>query len=157
MAKSVAKPMDRREFTALLPALLACSAAVPEPAQAQSSPPDLPVIQSGVFPPAPPKSGKVKERVSRHYVTGILKAGNVRLEMHETTQAPGAPHEPIGTHLHNELWLVREGTVELMTNGVSRKMVAGDVGICVAGDEHFIKNVGDTPATYFVVTVGPRE
>jgi len=94
-----------------------------------------------VFPPAPPKSGKVKERVSRHYITGMLKAGNVRLEMHETTQAPGAPHEPIGTHLHNELWLVREGTVELMTNGVSRKMVAGDLGICIAGDERFIKNI----------------
>ncbi len=77
--------------------------------------------------------------------------------MHETTQAVGAPHEPIGTHLHNELWLVREGTVELMTNGVTRKMVAGDVGICVAGDKHFIKNVGDTTAIYFVVTVGPPE
>ena len=106
--------------------------------QAQSN---LSVIESGVFPPAPPKSGKVKERVSRHYITGMLKAGNVRLEMHETTQAPGAPHEPIGTHLHNELWLVREGTVELMTNGVSRKMVAGDLGICIAGDERFIKNI----------------
>lgn len=146
--------MDRREFATLLPALLACSAVMPKSAVAQGS---LPVLQSGVFPPEPPKAGGVQERVSRHYVTGMLKAGNLRLEMHETTQAVGAPHEPIGTHVHNELWLVREGTVELMTNGVTRKMVAGDVGICVAGDKHFIKNVGDTPATYFVVTVGPPE
>ena len=146
--------MDRREFATLLPALLACSAVMPGSAVAQS---DLPVLQSGVFPPEPPKAGGAQERVSRHYVTGTLKAGNLRLEMHETTQAVGAPHEPIGTHLHNELWLVREGTVELMTNGVTRKMVAGDVGICVAGDKHYIKNVGDTPATYFVVTVGPPE
>ncbi|HUZ96947.1 MAG TPA: cupin domain-containing protein [Edaphobacter sp.] len=146
--------MDRREFATLLPALLACSAVMPESALAQSN---LPVLQSGVFPPEPAKTVGIQERVSRHYVTGMLKAGNVRLEMHETTQAVGAPHEPIGTHLHNELWLVREGTVELMTNGVSRRMVAGDVGICVAGDKHFIKNVGDTPATYFVVTVGPPE
>ncbi|WP_229739366.1 cupin domain-containing protein [Edaphobacter dinghuensis] len=146
--------MDRRQFATLLPALLACSAAMPESAVAQSN---LPVLQSGVFPPEPPKTGGSQERVSRHYVAGMLKAGNLRLEMHETTQAVGAPHEPIGTHLHNELWLVREGTVELMTNGVTRKMVAGDVGICVAGDKHFIKNVGDTPATYFVVTVGPPE
>jgi quercetin dioxygenase-like cupin family protein len=146
--------IDRREFATLLPALLACSAVMPEAALAQNN---LPILQSGVFPPEPPKAGGVKERASRHYVTGMLKAGNVRLEMHETTQAVGAPHEPIGTHLHNELWLVREGTVELMTNGVTRKMVAGDVGICVAGDKHFIKNVGDTPATYFVVTVGPPE
>lgn len=146
--------MDRREFATLLPALLACSTVIPESAFAQST---LPVLQSGVFPPEPPKLGGSQERVSRHYVTGMLKAGNLRLEMHETTQAVGAPHEPIGTHLHNELWLVREGTVELMTNGVTRKMVAGDVGICVAGDKHYIKNVGETPATYFVVTVGPPE
>ena len=146
--------MNRREFTNLLPAVLACSAVMPESAAAQSH---LPVLESGVFPPAPPKAGGAQERISRHYVTGMLKAGNLQLEMHETTQAVGAPHEPIGTHLHNELWLVREGTVELMTNGVTRKMVAGDVGICVAGDKHFIKNVGDTTATYFVVTVGPPE
>lgn len=146
--------IDRREFATLLPTLLACSTVMPESALAQSN---LPVLQSGVFPPEPPKPGGSQERVSRHYVTGMLKAGNLRLEMHETTQVVGAPHEPIGTHLHNELWLVREGTVELMTNGVTRKMVAGDVGICVAGDKHYIKNVGDTPATYFVVTVGPPE
>jgi quercetin dioxygenase-like cupin family protein len=87
----------------------------------------------------------------------MLKTGNIRLEMHETTQEVGAPHEPIGRHLHNELWLVRQGTVDLMTNGVTRRMVAGDVGICVAGDKHYIQNVGDTPAIYFVVTVGPPE
>jgi len=88
---------------------------------------------------------------------GALKAGNIRLEMHETTQEVGAPHEAIGTHLHSEIWLVREGTVELMTNGVVRKLEAGDVGLCVAGDQHYIKNAGDTKATYFVVTVGPPE
>jgi quercetin dioxygenase-like cupin family protein len=49
------------------------------------------------------------------------------------------------------------GTVELTTNGKARRMEAGDVGICVAGDRHFIQNVGATQATYFVVTVGPPE
>jgi quercetin dioxygenase-like cupin family protein len=45
----------------------------------------------------------------------------------------------------------------LTTNGVARTMVAGDVGICVAGDKHFIANTSDKPVTYFVVTVGPPE
>ena len=94
--------------------------------------------------------------MSRHYITGMLKAGNLRLEMHETTQAVGAPHEPIGTHLHNELWLVREGTVELMTNGVTRKMVAGDVGIC-RGVVHGWRNDGAVKAKLvtFVVPAAP--
>jgi quercetin dioxygenase-like cupin family protein len=77
--------------------------------------------------------------------------------MHESTIQPGAEYEAVGTHLHSEMWLVREGTGELTTNGVARKMVAGDVGICVAGDKHFIANTSDAPVTYFVVTVGPPE
>jgi mannose-6-phosphate isomerase-like protein (cupin superfamily) len=87
----------------------------------------------------------------------MLTAGNIQIEMHETRQEPGAPHEPIGTHLHNEIWLVREGTCELMTNGVVRTMRAGDVGLCCAGDTHWVRNAGDTPCQYFVVTVGPPE
>ena len=148
--------MDRREFTGILPALLVLAATASKEAEGQAKPASLLVLASGVFKPGP---GKVagEKRVSRSYLSGMLTAGNLRLEMHETTQEAGAPHEPIGTHLHNELWLVREGTVELTTNGVARRMEAGDVGICVAGDEHFIENVGATQATYFVVTVGPPE
>jgi quercetin dioxygenase-like cupin family protein len=148
--------MDRREFTGMLPALLALAATGADEAEGQPKPASLPVLASGVFKPGPAKVAGEK-RVSHSYLSGMLTAGNLRLEMHETTQEVGAPHEPIGTHLHNELWLVREGTVELTTNGVARRMEAGDVGICVAGDKHFIQNVGATQATYFVVTVGPPE
>jgi mannose-6-phosphate isomerase-like protein (cupin superfamily) len=36
-------------------------------------------------------------------------------------------------------------------------MEAGDVGLCCAGDEHWIANKGDTELAYFVVTAGPPE
>lgn len=105
-------------------------------AEGQAQPASLPVLASGVFKPGPAKVAGEK-RVSHSYLSGMLTAGNLRLEMHETTQEAGAPHEPIGTHLYNELWLVRGGgTVELTTNGKARRMEAGDVGICVAGDRH---------------------
>jgi mannose-6-phosphate isomerase-like protein (cupin superfamily) len=87
----------------------------------------------------------------------MLKAGNIRLEMHETHQEIGAVHEPVGKHLHSEIWLVREGICELTTNGVTRRMGPGDVGLCCAGDLHYVANAGNTPCTYFVVTVGPPE
>jgi mannose-6-phosphate isomerase-like protein (cupin superfamily) len=87
----------------------------------------------------------------------MLKAGNIRLEVHETTQEVGAPHEPIETHLHSEIWLVQQGTVELTVNGKAQRLKAGEMGLCVAGDRHYIQNVGETPATYFVVTLGPPE
>ena len=150
--------MDRREFAALLPALLAGSALTPGVAEAQGpSANGLSVIESGVFHPSPSKAGAQEGHSSRRYLSGLLEAGNIRLEMHESTIQPGAQHEPIGTHLHSEIWLVREGTAELTTNGVAKKMVPGDIGICVAGDRHFIANIGETPVTYFVVTVGPPE
>src|SRR5258708_12919995 len=85
----------------------------------------------------------------------MLKAGNNRLEMHESTIERGAEHEAVGTHLHSEIWLVREGTAELTTNGVARTMAAGDVGICFAGAKHYISNSSDKPGTYFLGTVGP--
>jgi quercetin dioxygenase-like cupin family protein len=151
--------MDRREFATLLPALLAGSALMSERAEGQSSSTSsgFPVIESGVYKPTTPKVGSQEGHASSHYLMGLLKAGDIRLEMHESTIQAGAAHEPVGTHLHSEIWLVREGTAELTTNGVARKMVAGDVGVCVAGDKHFIANTSDAPVTYFVVTVGPPE
>jgi mannose-6-phosphate isomerase-like protein (cupin superfamily) len=87
----------------------------------------------------------------------MLKTGNIRLEMHETHQEAGAVHEATGKHLHSEIWYVREGICELTTNGVTRRMGPGDVGLCCAGDLHYVANAGNTPCTYFVVTVGPPE
>jgi mannose-6-phosphate isomerase-like protein (cupin superfamily) len=151
--------LDRRTFAALLPALLA--ALSPE-AQAQqtSTPastakPPLPTLTSGVYPPGPTTGSG--GRKAHRFLAGMLTAGNIQIEMHETEQQPGTPHEAIGTHLHNEIWLVREGTCDLMTNGVTRRMNAGDVGLCCAGDTHWVSNAGDTVCKYFVVTVGPPE
>ncbi len=156
--------MDRREFGSLMPALLALSTMTTEKAGAQAvtgapkggAAGPLPEILSGVYKPGP-EHGSGTARSSRRYLMGRFKAGNVQMEIHETTQQAGAPHEAVGTHLHNEIWLVKEGTCELMTNGVTRRMEAGDVGICAAGDEHWVRNAGAGPCTYFVVTAGAPE
>ncbi len=158
MERQTERQIDRREFAALMPALMALGALLPERAEAQAAPAaELPTVTSGVYPPKPGKPAPGAQRVSQSYLRGMLTAGNIQIEMHETTQQAGAPHEAIGTHKHSEIWLVREGTVNLMTNGVVRVMKPGDVGICAAGDEHYVENGGTTQCTYFVVTVGPRE
>lgn len=172
--------MDRRDFTALLPALIAATALLPESAAAQKAQGTmdkpvmgeptpgsangnkpkgavtLPMVASSVYTPGA-GYGSLPKRVSHRYVLGMLKAGNIQLEIHETIQEPGALHEPTDKHLHNEIWLVKEGTAELTINGVTRRMNAGDIGIVNAGDLHYVRNAGDTRCTYFVVTLGPPE
>ena len=155
--------IDRREFAALMPAILGMGAGVaegqltgpdgkgPKPKQAE-----LMEVASGTYKPGPGYASLPK-RVSHRYVMGMLKAGNIRLEMHETIQEAGAEHEPVETHLHSEIWLVQRGVGTLFINGTEHRMEAGDVGLVNAGDRHWVKNAGEGEFAYFVVTVGPPE
>jgi quercetin dioxygenase-like cupin family protein len=157
--------LNRRDFAEMLPALLVAAGLPSEKAEAQSMPPavasaaqarELKQLSSGVFKPLPGK-GMQGGHESHSFLSGMLTAGNIRLEMHESVQAPGAPHEAVGTHKHSEIWLVQRGVGTLYLNGTEHTMEAGDVGLCCAGDEHWIANKGDKELAYFVVTVGPPE
>jgi mannose-6-phosphate isomerase-like protein (cupin superfamily) len=113
-------------------------------------------LVSGVFKPIAGR-GMQGGHESHTFLAGMLKAGNIRLEMHDSVQQAGAPHEAIGTHKHSEIWLMQRGVATLYLNGTEHRMEAGDVGLCCAGDEHWIANAGDSELAYFVVTVGSPE
>jgi len=145
--------MDRREFGTLLPALLA-ALTITETAEAA----ELKELVSGGYPRGALKPTPQAGRTSGPILSqGLLKAGNIRLESHYTSIEPGSEHEAVGTHLHSEIWLITEGTLELNINGTPHLLNAGDVGLCVAGDRHYVANAGKTRVSYFVVTVGPPE
>lgn len=148
-------PMNRREFSILLSMLAAAPAAIPAGAEPAHTP--LAMLASGRYPEGPATHPSTPGRTSRHIVIGMLP-DNIRFEAHVTTLAPGAPPEAIAHHKHTEIWLVREGQVTLMTDGVTRTLQAGDMGICIAGDNHYVANASQSaPCSYFVITVGPPE
>jgi len=156
------RKFNRREFSSLLPLLAAASALAPiAEGQAPANPPgthaQLEPLVSGRYPQIEPNNPHPSLRMSKHFLMGMLP-DNIRCEAHFTHLAPGCPPEPIGTHKHTEIWFIHEGTARLMTAGVTRDLVAGDMGLCVAGDQHTIYNASQTePASYFVITVGPPE
>jgi quercetin dioxygenase-like cupin family protein len=153
--------LNRRDFAGMLAAVLG-AAALTTQAEGQAAPKTgaapraMKELASGVFKPQPGK-GMVGGHESHQFLAGMLAGGTIRLEMHESVQAPGAPHEAVGTHKHSEIWLMQHGVGTLYLNGTEYTMNPGDVGICVAGDEHWIANKSDGEIAYFVVTVGPPE
>jgi len=76
------------------------------------------------------------------------------LEVHETRLAPGNMPHPAHHHAHEEMFLLREGTLEVTINGQSIRMGPGSVGFVASNQEHGVRNVGTTPAEYFVVEMG---
>ncbi|MFZ1011933.1 MAG: cupin domain-containing protein [Terracidiphilus sp.] len=148
--------MNRREFSALLPLLAAA------PALATTQAPtgvalSSANLESGEFVEGPTRGPSATGRTQNRFLSGMLP-DNIRLEAHGTALAPGAPPEPIEHHKHTEMWLVREGAITLMTAGTQRTIKAGDMGLCIAGDEHSVANASKTErASYFVVAVGPPE
>jgi quercetin dioxygenase-like cupin family protein len=76
------------------------------------------------------------------------------IEMHQTELAPGLPPHPPHHHEHEELLLIREGTLEVTISGTAARLGPGSVAYIASNEEHGWRNVGDTRAHYFVVTLG---
>jgi quercetin dioxygenase-like cupin family protein len=90
---------------------------------------------------------------ARAVLNGKTRSGYA-IEMHQTELAPGlAPHPP-HKHVHEELMMVREGTMEVTISGKTTVMGPGSVVYVASNEEHGWKNAGTTRAHYFVMTLG---
>jgi mannose-6-phosphate isomerase-like protein (cupin superfamily) len=142
--------LTRRELCFLVPSALL--PALVTRAEPQTEPPgDLP---SAMFPYDKLPTHTSDTAAIRAVLKGKLATGE-SLEVHETTLPPGSAPHPPHRHPHSEMWLIREGTVDITVNNNSTRLGPGSVGFVRSNDEHGIKNVGLTPATYFVVAIGP--
>jgi XRE family transcriptional regulator, regulator of sulfur utilization len=73
------------------------------------------------------------------------------LEMHVTTLNPGLASHPPHTHPNEELVIIREGTVEVLSGGAWKRLGPGSVVFNASNSPHALRNVGETPATYHVI------
>jgi quercetin dioxygenase-like cupin family protein len=119
-------------------------------AEAQSSN----VLPSAVFPFDKLEVHASNTAQVRPILKGKLATGE-SIEVHETTLPPGGAPHPAHHHEHTEMWLIREGTVELTIEGKKHQLSGGSLGYVRSNEEHGITNPSDKPATYFVVAVGP--
>ena len=73
------------------------------------------------------------------------------LEIHISTLNVGqSPHEP-HKHVHEELLIVKEGTLETFQSGETRRVGPGGIIFQASNEQHNVKNVGEAPAVYYVI------
>jgi quercetin dioxygenase-like cupin family protein len=141
--------MNRRELCLLWPAALPLAAQLPALAKGDSLP-------SGAF-----QFDQLPLHIANNnaQIRGVMRgklATGEGIEVHETTLPPGgSPTPTTHRHKHSEMWLVREGTIQLTVNGENYRLEPGSVGFAASNEEHGISNVGHKAATYFLIAMGP--
>jgi len=134
--------ITRRDLLVALPA-----AAVPGAFALEDQ---RPVMGSGVFdwnamPVKPTGVGSTRAVFSAR--TATLE----NLEVHVTTLNPGQSPHPPHRHPNEELIILRQGTMEVLSNGELKRVGPGSVIFNGSNQLHGLKNVGTEPAVYHVV------
>ena len=151
--------ITRRELLAVLSALTAAGTTLGASAIAQTKGSDkangadavLSRSQTFAFDALPaarqPNGGEM-----RRVISGVLPTGEF-IEVHETTLPAGQMPHPPHRHRNSELLFIREGTLEYLNDGKPESVGPGGVVFTASNVMHGLKNVGTTPAKYFVIAI----
>lgn len=139
--------MTRREMCGLLPVLMASGIVLADVKAGGGA-----TLPSKVYEFSQLPVHAERDHASRPVFDGETQAG-VPVELHETELAPGAMSHPSHHHAAVEIFLVREGLLEIVIDGKHSQAGAGSVAYMASNSEHSIRNVGTVPARYFVLKV----
>jgi quercetin dioxygenase-like cupin family protein len=138
---------SRRELSALIP-LLATATTNRLSATTQALPSK--VYEFGNL---PVKTNPDTHNESRSVFDGLTHSG-VNVEMHITTLMPGLMPHPEHSHDWEEMMMLQAGTLEVTIQDKKVRIGPGSVVYIYSNEQHGLKNVGDTPAQYFVLAIG---
>jgi quercetin dioxygenase-like cupin family protein len=136
---------SRREFGTFALSLFAAGEAV---AQGQS-----PTLKSEMY-RFEDRAAPMPRSFAHPIFNGELHSG-FAVELHETELPAGEVPHPPHHHVHEEVILVREGTMEVTISGRSVKLGPGSVAFVASNEEHGWRNVGTSAARYFLFALGP--
>jgi quercetin dioxygenase-like cupin family protein len=138
----------------LIVAAISMVVAVAGVALAESS--GKPVMHSSVFNWAdfkvvPTKTGAVRA------VFNAPTPALAGFECHITTLNPGASPHPPHRHPEEELMVIKEGTLEALQGDRTNIVTAGGIIFEASNELHGLRNIGTTPATYYVFKFSPHD
>ncbi|MDQ2666266.1 MAG: cupin domain-containing protein [Gemmatimonadota bacterium] len=114
-------------------------------------------LHSWVFPADSARSRKSSETSSVRSLVDTLTKTLAKLEMHETTLAPGASPHAAHRHAHEEFIIIKTGLIEVLQGTVTRMAGPGSVAFMASNEWHGFRNVGAVPASYLVVRFDPHD
>lgn len=144
--------LDRRDLFAAISALAALGAAASSAHAADS----VTLSDSKVIPFSSlavrkfPNGGE-----QRRVISGTLTTGEF-IEVHETMLPAGQMPHPPHKHPNTEMLFIQTGSLEYDDDGKLTPVGPGDIVFSASNKMHGLKNVGTTPATYIVVSVGKQ-
>jgi len=123
-------------------------------AQTNAPAPAKPVMRSGVFQWSDMK-GQPSETATYRNVFDAPTATLQALSCHVTTLNPHKEPHPPHQHPEEELLIIKEGTLEVVQNGVTNRVAAGGMVFCASNEIHGWRNATEKPVTYYVLKIVP--
>ena len=142
--------LTRRDMCILLPALMATAASHAAKGEADRNEP----LKSEIY---NLDNLKVEKSQGREYIPvfeGTTSNGQ-HMTMHESGVAPGGVVHEMYSHPGDELFLVREGTLEIEMEGKRSQVGPGGVAYVASNTRYAVRNSSNKWTRYFVFLFGP--